>query len=187
MLKLELVRTWRAPGSKEMHSFELVSRIRQSNIPALCRTVEEILRERKRKENYRNCRKYSGRKTGVVSISCVLSHISLLYKSYIHYPIGIYMIPILIVSEYSSFFVSLLRNRGVSLYRVLWFQEWVIEINYLTCGNITSELQIGEVNKVFFNSKSNYWFILLPLLFYISQRKSNFYLPEHTHLVKSRT
>lgn len=33
------------------------------------------------------------------------------------------MIPIFIVSEYSLFFVSLLWNGGVSLYRVLWLQE----------------------------------------------------------------
>lgn len=62
-------------------------------------------------------------KTGVVCIICMLSLISLLYKSYIHYPIGIYMIPIFIVSEHSSFFVSLLRNGGVLLYHVFWLQE----------------------------------------------------------------
>lgn len=163
-----------------MHSFGLVSRIREQYTCCMQDNRENTEGEEKKRKLQELQKVQWQKKNGVVSISCMLSLISLLHKSYIHYPIGIHMIPIFIVSEYSLFFVSLLWNGGVSLYRVLWLQEWVTEINYLTCGNKTSQLQIGKVNKVFF--KSNHWFILLPLHFYISQRKSNFFIYLSIHI-----
>lgn len=65
------------------------------------------------------------------------------------------MIPIFIVSEHSSFFCKPSEERR-SVVIPCFLVTRMSYSDPLPFGNITSQLQIGEINKVFFNSKPNY-------------------------------
>lgn len=76
---------------------------RQSNILVLCKTRVDDLEQWKRKGELQEPEQQKVQRKQKETIGCLLPSISLLHTSYIQYSIGIYMIPISMVSEYPLF------------------------------------------------------------------------------------